>query len=177
MVPKASFAYVCRGARLLMLEHPDVGASRACVHVELAATVRRENDAAAARRKRRRLELGDHADARTAMLDRGVTRPGRIGRDEGRAADEERDGAAQVCGAYRRIARVAGGFEGKRALVLGFGVGISSESISAHGIPVNDCVEISPAVMDAAHRFADLNGGIADRGYLDLTNQTAFARS
>jgi enoyl-[acyl-carrier protein] reductase I len=53
------------------------------------------------------------------MLDRGESCPSRIGRDEGRAADEERDGAAQVCGAYRRIARVAGAFEGKRALVLG----------------------------------------------------------
>ncbi len=54
--------------------------------------------------------------------------------------------------------------EPKRALVLGFGVGISSESISAHGIEVNDCVEISPAVMDAAHCFAGLNGNIAARG-------------
>ncbi len=52
----------------------------------------------------------------------------------------------------------------ERALVLGFGVGISNQSLSAYGVPVNHCVEISPAVMNAAPYFASLNGDIADRG-------------
>lgn len=51
----------------------------------------------------------------------------------------------------------------QRALVLGFGVGISSESLSAYDIPVNDCVEISHEVMNAAPSFASLNGNVADR--------------
>lgn len=51
-----------------------------------------------------------------------------------------------------------------RALVLGFGVGMSNQSFSTHGFAVNDCVEISPAVMEAAPEFAALNGNIADRG-------------
>ncbi len=59
----------------------------------------------------------------------------------------------------------------QRALVLGFGVGITNESLSAHGIPVNHCVEISQAVMDAAPQFASLNGDIADR---DDPNFTLF---
>jgi enoyl-[acyl-carrier protein] reductase I len=41
------------------------------------------------------------------------------GADERGAGGEKRDGAAQGGGAYRRIARMAGAFEGKRALVLG----------------------------------------------------------
>lgn len=57
----------------------------------------------------------------------------------------------------------------ERALVLGFGVGISNESLSSHGIAVNDCVEISPSVMNAAPSFASLNGNIADRGDPDFT--------
>jgi spermidine synthase len=52
----------------------------------------------------------------------------------------------------------------ERALVLGFGVGISSESLSTHGLAVNDCVEISPGVVEAAPYFASLNGNIVDRG-------------
>jgi len=57
----------------------------------------------------------------------------------------------------------------KRALVLGFGVGISSEAFSAHGIETNDCVEISPAVLDAAPYFAEINGDIASRGDPNFT--------
>jgi spermidine synthase len=52
----------------------------------------------------------------------------------------------------------------QRALVLGFGVGISNESLASHNIAVNDCVEISPSVMNAAPFFASLNGNIAHRG-------------
>jgi spermidine synthase len=52
----------------------------------------------------------------------------------------------------------------ERVLVLGFGVGITSQSFSTYGVPVNDCVEISPEVMEAAPRFAELNGNIAARG-------------
>lgn len=52
----------------------------------------------------------------------------------------------------------------KRALVLGFGVGMTSEAFAAHGIEVNDCVEISPAVMHAAPSFREINGDIAGRG-------------
>jgi spermidine synthase/tetratricopeptide (TPR) repeat protein len=51
----------------------------------------------------------------------------------------------------------------KRGLVLGFGVGISNQSLSAYDLPVNDCVEISREVMNAAPAFASLNGNIADR--------------
>ncbi|MGE4653354.1 MAG: fused MFS/spermidine synthase, partial [Myxococcota bacterium] len=52
----------------------------------------------------------------------------------------------------------------QRALVLGFGVGITSKAFAAHGLPVNDCVEISPGVIDAAPFFGDLNGQIIERG-------------
>ncbi len=52
----------------------------------------------------------------------------------------------------------------ERALVLGFGVGITSQSVSTLGYTVNDCVEISPEVMAAAPSFALLNGNIAGRG-------------
>jgi spermidine synthase/tetratricopeptide (TPR) repeat protein len=52
----------------------------------------------------------------------------------------------------------------RRTLVLGFGAGISSNSVATHGVAVNDCVEISPAVMRAAPYFDVLNGGIVDRG-------------
>ena len=52
----------------------------------------------------------------------------------------------------------------KRVLVVGFGVGITSQSFAAHGVAVNDCVEISADVMRAAPQFAGLNGNIAGRG-------------
>ena len=52
----------------------------------------------------------------------------------------------------------------ERALVLGFGVGISSNSFAAHPLATNDCVEISPEVMEAAPHFGALNQMIASRG-------------
>ena len=52
-------------------------------------------------------------------MHRPQLRGGGDGADERGAGGEKRDGAAQGGGAYRRIARMAGAFEGKRALVLG----------------------------------------------------------
>ncbi len=48
----------------------------------------------------------------------------------------------------------------KRALVVGFGMGLTSHSITQHGVQV-DAIELSKGVLDAAQKhFKDVNGNI-----------------
>jgi spermidine synthase len=48
----------------------------------------------------------------------------------------------------------------KRALVIGFGVGITTSSLARHPLETIDCVEICPGVRSAAKYFSDYNHGI-----------------
>jgi len=50
----------------------------------------------------------------------------------------------------------------RRALVIGFGAGVTTAIVAgAPGVEVVDVVEIVPGVIDAAHRFEDLNHAVA----------------
>ncbi len=50
----------------------------------------------------------------------------------------------------------------RRVLVIGFGAGVTTATVAgAPGVEVVDVVEIVPGVVDAAHRFEDLNHGVA----------------
>lgn len=46
----------------------------------------------------------------------------------------------------------------RRALVIGYGSGITTHSVLTHGVPRVETVEIEPEVMRAGRWFADLNG-------------------
>jgi spermidine synthase len=50
----------------------------------------------------------------------------------------------------------------RRVLVIGFGAGVTTATVAgAPGVEIVDVVEIVPGVIDAAHRFEDLNHGAA----------------
>ncbi len=48
----------------------------------------------------------------------------------------------------------------KRALVIGFGVGITTSSLAQHPLEAIDCVEICPGVRSAAKYFSDYNRNV-----------------
>jgi len=50
----------------------------------------------------------------------------------------------------------------RRVLVIGFGAGVTTATVAgAQGVDAVDVVEIVPGVIDAAHRFENLNHGVA----------------
>ncbi len=50
----------------------------------------------------------------------------------------------------------------RRVLVIGFGAGVTTATVAgASEVEIVDVVEIVPGVVDAAHRFEDLNHGVA----------------
>jgi len=72
--------------------------------------------------------------------------------------------------------------EAKQALVIGFGVGVTTASLAKHPVNEIDCVEICPGVKDAARFFGAYNNHIFNnpkvdfirgdgRNYLLLTNK------
>lgn len=70
----------------------------------------------------------------------------------------------------------------KEALIIGFGIGVTTSEVAKHPIKNIDCVEIAPGVKDAAHYFSEFNGNIIQnqkvnfikgdgRNYLLLTDK------
>jgi len=55
----------------------------------------------------------------------------------------------------------------KRALVVGFGVGLTTHSITQHGVEV-DAIEISPGVIKANKYFTHVNGDVLDNPLVHL---------
>lgn len=56
----------------------------------------------------------------------------------------------------------------RSALVIGLASGVTLASAGRHPVETLDCVEISPAVVEATRLFADVNDGILDDPRLDL---------
>lgn len=52
--------------------------------------------------------------------------------------------------------------DARRALVIGFGSGATVNAVLKHGVEAVDCVEIEPAVIEAAPWFASINGNCVD---------------
>jgi len=56
----------------------------------------------------------------------------------------------------------------KRALIVGFGMGVTSYSATQHGVTV-DAVELSPGVVNANKYFTHVNGNILENPLVNLT--------
>ena len=56
----------------------------------------------------------------------------------------------------------------KRALIVGFGMGVTSYSAAQHGVTV-DAVEISPGVVNANRYFTHANGNVLENPLVNLT--------
>ncbi|MFQ6044038.1 MAG: tetratricopeptide repeat protein, partial [Candidatus Poribacteria bacterium] len=56
----------------------------------------------------------------------------------------------------------------KRALIVGFGMGVTSYSATQHGVTV-DAVEISPGVVNANRYFTHVNGDVLKNPLVNLT--------
>lgn len=54
------------------------------------------------------------------------------------------------------------GLDARRALVVGFGMGVTTSAIAAHpGLVELECAELVPGLRDAAHLYRDLNRDVA----------------
>lgn len=61
------------------------------------------------------------------------------------------------------------GLDARRALVVGFGMGVTTSAIAAHpGLAELECAELVPGLRDAAHLYRDLNRDVANDPRLRL---------
>lgn len=63
--------------------------------------------------------------------------------------------------------------DASRVLIVGLGSGVTAASVLTHPNARVDCVEISPAVVEGARAFADVNGDVLDHRRLRLIVEDA----